>query len=804
MALDRQIAVLIDWSIAERYEQITMSNTQEAGGTEVPSHRACAHCRSQKVRCIIDEDGSESCQRCAKAGRPCVFTPLQKRKQRKRTDTRVAELEREMRAMRAALKNHESTKNSERRVERQQQNAPEGLWFVENNLDAPRIANDTVPAAAYPSTVTGNRGFVTRPTQRNGPTGLAKRFVDRPLTDSKDVVDSGMISMATARQLFESYRKHLIPHYPVVPIPESTTADELRQVKPTLFLAIIAAAAGTENPELSAMLDREVLHTYATKSLVHSEKSLEMVQALLISAVWYHPPNKFGQLKYYEYIHMAATMALDIGIGARRTTRRSRFGSRESNQLQVGRPNVHPLEDTANPDLSLTPRSSDHSPETTSIESRRTFLACYVVCAGVSMALRRPNMIRANTYVSECLEFLERSSEALHSDRTLVAWSKLIMIGDEISISFCYDDPGGVASISELRTQLMIKDFNAKLESWFTNVPDADMTHTLHMMYHAIRLLLFEVSLHVDHSPEDFKAPYQMGGIHPMEGDIPTQALAEAIAESITASHQLLSIFLSMDVDAARALPVFGYVRVSYAAFVLTKLCLSNSSPASRTGKLIDRSSLKAESFMDRAILHVRAVVGPVRCRVPAIFLALLFKLRQWCMNPALIEKSDEITTKPALDPSQAVTPEEESHDQQKNRAMYIEGPRIVDHVSSNENSPQTSSEPSINTSISTPKSQIFDQTTAPIGIPSAPTTNMISSETSSSSNPAVPQTMPYLDPNDQMELDQNFFMFFGDINNYTDSTQDLHDWASVPPDLMTLPDNFTWPGSSMIDATTL
>ena len=435
-----------------------MSVTQEAAGTEVPSHRACAHCRSQKVRCIIDDENPDVCQRCAKSGRPCVFTPLQKRKQRKRTDTRVAELEREMRAMRAALKNKEHSKDLQSTSGRQSRTAPEGLWFIENNLNAPRIGNDVAPPAiTYPAT--GSARLVTGPAQRNGPTGLAKRFVDRPLTDSKDVVESGMISMATARQLFASYREHLLPHYPVVPIPDSTSADELRQVKPTLFLAIIAAAAGTESPELSAMLDQEVLHTYAAKSLVQSEKSLEIVQALLVSSIWYHPPNKFGQLKYYEYIHMAATMAMDIGIGSRPTTHRSRFGSKDK-QLQVRNSNVHPLEDTANPDLSLTPRSRDSSPNTTSLESRRTFLACFVICSGVSMALRRPNMLRINSYVRECLEVLERSPDSLPSDRTLVPWAKLIILGDEINASFCYDDPGGVASISELSTQLMLKDFN--------------------------------------------------------------------------------------------------------------------------------------------------------------------------------------------------------------------------------------------------------------------------------------------------------------------------------------------------------
>ena len=75
------------------------------------------------------------------------------------------------------------------------------------------------------------------------------------------------------------------------------------------------------------MLDQEVLHAYATRIMVRSEKSLELIQALLISAAWYHPPLKFGQLKYYEYVRMATTMSMDIGIGMRQMPRRGRFGN---------------------------------------------------------------------------------------------------------------------------------------------------------------------------------------------------------------------------------------------------------------------------------------------------------------------------------------------------------------------------------------------------------------------------------------------------------------------------------------------
>jgi hypothetical protein len=83
---------------------------------DVRSTRACDYCRSLKVRCISSNSPSAKCRRCARSDRDCIMTGPQKRKQRKRTDTRVAELEREVRAMQAAVNRTEgasSPTNSE-------------------------------------------------------------------------------------------------------------------------------------------------------------------------------------------------------------------------------------------------------------------------------------------------------------------------------------------------------------------------------------------------------------------------------------------------------------------------------------------------------------------------------------------------------------------------------------------------------------------------------------------------------------------------------------------------------------------
>ncbi|KAK0313905.1 hypothetical protein LTR01_002162 [Friedmanniomyces endolithicus] len=624
---------------------------------EPSSHRACVHCRSQKVRCLPDtnSNNADMCARCAKAGRPCVFTPVQKRKQRKRTDTRVAELEREMRTMRAALEVKQQSAEG-KGVPVRTRSTDEGLFG-----DGARPAGLSYQASAQHAARSGQGAYQEPSHSRTNMEATQQQQAERSLSKperapevrvgfGEDVIDRGHLSIATARQLVETYKKDLFPHFPTIPIAASITADELRRTRPTLFLAVIAAASGKENSDLSATLDKEILEAYATRSLMNSEKSLELVQALLISAVWYHPPSEFGQLKYYEYIHMAATKVMDLGLGSRPKVARSRLGNAARGREPAKQAMLHPAEDASNPDLSMTPRSRDGSPDTGSLESRRTFLACYTICTSVSLSMRRPNMLRVSSYVRECVEYLHRSPDALPSDRILVHWLRLVMIAEEVSVSFSYDDPGGIASITELRAQLMLKDFEKRLTAWWGSVPMEDRHGNLTIMYYTNRLFLHEIALHVDHSPEDFRAPYQMGTIvhsppAPNAGpggdtEVPTQILAEAIAECIISSHAVLNAFFAMDVDGLRALPVFGYVRVTFAAFALAKLCLSAAHPEARLHRVADRRALQVEGYMDKAVLHVRNVVGTKRCRVPAIFLALLFKLRQWCMNPELIERA--------------------------------------------------------------------------------------------------------------------------------------------------------------------
>lgn len=130
----------------------------------------------------------------------------------------------------------------------------------------------------------------------------------------QDVVQRGLLTMDVANSLYRDYVTILAPRYPLVVLPTSYSAAQCREEKPLLFLAIIAAAAGRSNPYLYSTLNAEVMQEHTCRIVLGNEKSVEMVQAMIVTVVWYHPPDKFSQAKFFELIHMAATVAMDIGL----------------------------------------------------------------------------------------------------------------------------------------------------------------------------------------------------------------------------------------------------------------------------------------------------------------------------------------------------------------------------------------------------------------------------------------------------------------------------------------------------------
>jgi hypothetical protein len=180
-------------------------------------------------------------------------------------------------------------------------------------------------------------------------------FLPRPPEQDKDlpedVIDQGLISLEEAEECFVRFTEVMLPHFPVVVFPAGTTATILRRTKPVLFLAILGAASGHLGEGIRKALVEEVMRTYADRMFMSGDKNLDLVQAIQVSAVWYFPPERFGEVKVYQLIHIAAIVAIDLDF-----VRAVRPSTSRLSSLGASRPRE--------------PQS----------ECQRALLCCYILC----------------------------------------------------------------------------------------------------------------------------------------------------------------------------------------------------------------------------------------------------------------------------------------------------------------------------------------------------------------------------------------------------------------------------------------
>ncbi|KAK6522817.1 hypothetical protein TWF281_002248 [Arthrobotrys megalospora] len=672
------------------------ANSAAGSAQDQKRTRACESCRSLKVRCEPDVANPEgSCRRCAKARRECIFT-VPTRKRQKRTDSRVAELERKIDKLTATLNAKRRGENDREpfrdfpadsdtelsdqddgtRSRKQSQirtgSIPHGLTagdsdqYRESEPKRQRLMSKDAAAAgssrrsssahdhmedvtteATSSMFGGAR--MEHLTSASAPPRSqfavprqhhhARHRMPTPETDPSsitspaqgsgdmDVIDRKLITMELANRMFNHYNDNLAPHFPAVTFSPGTTAQDIRKQKPFLFLAILAAASAIFDPDLNRLLNKEVIRGIADRVIINGEKSLEIIQVLNIATLWYYPPDQFEELKFYQLTHIAAVMAIDCGINKPHRGGRPRIpwlpGASETKERGI------PKE--------LQSWKKTWLPDPGTLESRRTYLTCYWMCSNVAMSLRRPNLLRYSAYMGECVEFIEKSSEATLHDRIICQWVKLQRITEEVGIAFGYEDSVAKVNLAETRIQFALKGFERQLEEWEKNLPPECETKTVRLASYTLSLFMHEVALHGDHSTEDFRPPFiterlirQPDSVKP--GSMPqlTQTHIHALFSCLSSAHGLLDGFLNITVDELRCVPVLFFARVAYSIVLLIKIYFSASAANSEVGKVIDKPQLKLDYYFEKLLALLKAASADDRSKPAAKFFMILTMLNHW------------------------------------------------------------------------------------------------------------------------------------------------------------------------------
>ncbi|KAK4200172.1 hypothetical protein QBC40DRAFT_327016 [Triangularia verruculosa] len=623
-----------------------------AGGNDPKKPRACESCRGLKVRCDPEPTNPDGpCKRCAKAKRECVITQPT-RKRAKKTDSRVAELEKKIDMLTASLQatRPQASGTSSATVhgpvsDAQAHEAAHAL--VSSGAGGDWRGSGHVQAGGRPSADYGRYGsgggerYIHQPSvstslpplsSTTASTTLAvagqKRKMAQVIGEEEraaaalvgptlgngdgaskvaDVLDRGILTMKMAEELFARYTQQMCHHLPGVVFQAGVTVGEVRATKPILFLSLMAAAS-SEIPSLQKTLTKELMQVFAEKIIVDGHKSLELVQALQVAVIWYWPPDRFEELKFYQLVHVAAVMAIEIGLGTKKMAR----GGFKRHVAQAWRD--HPM------------RGSPLDP--TTLEARRAWLTCYFLATNTAMALHRANLIRWTPFMAECIDVLESSPEAVPTDKYFchLVWTH--KLAEEVGIQFSMDDPSSTPNIADTRTQYALRGFERELERYSENIPRDLQQPSLRMSFHVISLYMHEIATHSD-CPDDCRLGPNPDT--PLASDAPlTPAHINALSACLTAIDGIFDTFLSLDVHTTRCLPVFNFVRVAYAVVVLIKLYFAASSTKSELGKVINKDHMKVEQHLDKLLEKFRATAAEDRSRPAAKFLLVLVMLRSW------------------------------------------------------------------------------------------------------------------------------------------------------------------------------
>ncbi|KAL4960655.1 Zn(II)2Cys6 transcription factor [Aspergillus stella-maris] len=373
-----------------------------------PVSKTCQSCADSKVRCVRGPVDTDACNRCRRLGKECLNRQTGRRFRGFQKDRKIAALESKI-----------------------------------NELTVDRA-------------------------------GLASKDIPTPFFDGKsalqDFISRGFLALDTAERYLSNFKAKMIPSFPFVVICSSLPVEELRQTKPFLFSAIMAAAS-YENMSLQRALGHEFKKTVASRMIVDGEVSFELLQGLLVFLAWSHYHSK--PHRYTQFLQLAVSLVTDLRLDRPPQTKMWKTG------LRFG-----PRDNLQDPTLSRPSWGSDE---------QRAVLGCYYLSASIAMLVQKSTTMIRFPYQEECCKALLEANEYPH-DRYINYIIQLQLITekiDKMSAKHAVDleKPGS-------GSELYIANLKADMEAFRRHLTfDIHESPLLAIQYHATGLCLYQLAL---------------------------------------------------------------------------------------------------------------------------------------------------------------------------------------------------------------------------------------------------------------------------------------------------------------------
>lgn len=504
--------------------------------------RACEECHRLKIKCDVSTAHGEICERCSRNSLECV--PAAPRLQR----DRIQELEAQIQELQVALREGSNSTTPGRSPASLQENYDEAvLSFLDNRIPSSR-----------------------------------------------------------QQELLYFYANNAGAVWPIVRL--STNVDEIRAKSPILLFSVLVYSITQQTQgtdlEVHDELIREAMYILGNELIGRGQRSLELVQALLVASFWSKTSRKGQQGSCYQLVQLATDMAIDINI--------------------------------AGPLLQPSPPAyfSMHE-DPASLNARRTWLACFVALSTSSISTRRAIAVPWNAHHHECLLDLEARGDV--SDILLCQIVRVIQLIDEISTLLYLCQSAVFLNGNDYDTLAVVETLKAKVNYWAAHIPPSLATSkTLTVWYHVAMVHIHEVLLHTPTNKTSFAAPFIPGRLIVKDYPQPTHIippLGEALVALVEHCHAVIDTAAGMEPALLLSLPTFCFPpTVLYSLFVLVNLLVASTDPANTYGRCLTKERFRIEECGSKLRLltaQMRVLDPTMSCYTTRLFDATSW-LEQW------------------------------------------------------------------------------------------------------------------------------------------------------------------------------
>ncbi|KAL7793659.1 hypothetical protein V8C37DRAFT_377789 [Trichoderma ceciliae] len=382
------------------------------GGIPAGYGRSCTNCSRAKCRCILRPEGGK-CDRCHRLGKECQqMVTSRKRVAKRTTASRTAQLEEKLDDLVSILR-----ATQQHQQQQQQQQHVHHLQQPQNQPSAQPPTNGVSPCEIPSSSASPSSNcqpFVSR----------LDSLADAATTSQSQRRPSTLCGLTTTPRLLESDRlpeptpseaevylvkfRQWLEVFPFLHLSPDITAEALRREHPFLWLSIMNVTS-MSMPQQAVIRER-VRQEVARRMVVNNDRSIEMLQGLIILISW-------------------ATMNAGVGPGTKPfLTLYTHISSCIIYELNLTKfPNEEHFSTVC-----FKAWGGRAVPQTKSrtMEERRVVLGFWFVTSVCTAFLGKMETLVWTQHMQESLEILESEKEYA-SDETLVALVKLQLVGEE-------------------------------------------------------------------------------------------------------------------------------------------------------------------------------------------------------------------------------------------------------------------------------------------------------------------------------------------------------------------------------------